>query len=157
MIYIIIIFVLVASMMGFTCLSMNFFEKIHCESSFISCLGTVLFSFIGVVVSIIMVTAVPANLAMKYCDYTPTYSHSRNIYDLRGEYVTELEDDYMIYIISSDSNNIYEQCLSKENTTIIDVETKTPYVNYYSPKFKNKLVDLYFCQSFTIGVYDICI
>lgn len=150
----IVVFILVA--LSATVIALNFFDRRNTSDTNII-LGTFAFDIFCVILSISLVTIIPAKLVLKYCDYEPAYSHSRPIYDLRGEYVTELEDDYMIYVISSDSNNIYEQYLPKENTTIIDIKTKTPYVNYYSPKFKNKLVDLYFGQSFTIGVYDICI
>ena len=150
----IVVFILVA--LSATVIALNFFDRRNTSNTNII-LGTYAFDILCVILSISLVTIIPAKLALKYCDYTPTYSHSKPIYDLRGEYVTELEDDYMIYVISSDTNNIYERYLPKENTNIIDVETETPHIDYYSPKFKNKLVDLYFNQAFTIDKYDIYI
>ena len=156
MILIVIPIVIIISIVGFTYLSMTFFEKRHFKIA-TEAICTVLFSFLGVILSITLVVGVPARLAEKYCDYTPVYSHSKTIYDLYGDYITDSEDNYIIYVKSSDSNNIYERYLPKENTNIIDIETETPHINYYSPKFKNKLVDFYFNQAFTIDKYDIYI
>lgn len=148
-------FVLFFSIMG----ALNFFnKKINIISDTTVFLGSAMFCVFCISLSMYLITAAPAKLALKYCDYEPIYSHSRPIYNLQEDYIADFdENNYIIYINDSDGNNIRPKYLSKETTEIFDVNTNTPHINYYSPKFKNKLVDLYFNQVFTIDKYDIYI
>ena len=96
--------------------------------------------------------------ALKHCNWEPAYSHSRHIYKLQDDYITEYDDNnYLIYVSQSDGNNIEPKIIPKDKVTIIDVDTNMPYLNYYAPHFSNKLINLYFCGMFTINQFDICI
>lgn len=138
--------------------ALNFFDKREKSSDSTAFFGSLVFGMFCIFLSMYLVTAAPAKLALKYCDYEPVYSHSRPIYNLQEDYIADFdENNYMIYTNDLDGNNIRPKYLSKETTEIFDIDTNTPYINYYSPKFKNKLVELYFCQVFTINKYDVYI
>lgn len=138
--------------------ALNFFDKREKCSDSTAFFGTMAFGVLCLILSMYLVIAVPVKLALKYCDYEPVYSHSRPIYNLQEDYITDFDENYyMIYTNDLDGNDIRPKYLLKETIEIFDIDTNTPCINYYSPKFKNKLVDLYFCQIFTINKYDIYI